>query len=161
MTRDPSQSLYEQVGQRAADAGVFDQVEPSDTALLCHAKEVETEAIYMVRVEQPDAARIFVGLHTPDRWLSESIEADALHRGDKFEDLIDEELADLGGEEPELTVEHFRDDQKVFVFRTAVPIDSPDTLTDEATVDRVAKLLLAYEAAFRELGDMSPGDELV
>ena len=33
---------------------------------------------------------------TKDRWLSESIEAEVMHHGDSLEELIEEELIDLG-----------------------------------------------------------------
>ena len=161
MICDECQAMYEEVGDRVRAADVFKKVRRTDDGLKCWAKHVESEAVYLVQVNQPEHDCIYIGLHTPDRWLSESIEADALHRGDKFEELIEEELVDLGGEEGGLKVEHFRDDAKVFVFRTALPVASQGVIDKELTIDRVTKLLLAYEAAFRELGDMAPDDELV
>ena len=159
MICDECQALYEEVGDRVRDAGVFAKVRRTDHGLVCFAKHVGPETIYLVQVNQPEHDVIHIGLHTPDRWLSESIEADALHRGDKFEELIEEELADLGGDEGELQVAHFRNDQKVFVFQTDLPVTSQEVIDKEVTIDRVSKMLLAYEAAFRELGDMTPDDD--
>jgi len=161
MICDECQAMYEEVGERAREAGVFKKVRRTDDALMCWAKHVDSEAIYKVQVHQPAHDCIYVGLYTPDRWLSESIEADALHRGDKFEELIEEELVDLGGKEGGIKVEHFRNDEKVFVFRTVIPVASQVQIEKPDTIDHVAKLLLAYEAAFRELGDMAADDERV
>ena len=54
-----------------------------------------------------------------------------------------------------LPLEHFRDQDKVFVFRgrLALPGDA-----DEATT-LVVKTLLAFQACFVELGDMGPGED--
>jgi len=161
MICDECQAMYEEVGDRVRAAGVFKKVRRTDDGLVCWAKHVDAEAMYKVHVNQPEHDVIYVGLYTPDRWLSESIEADALHQGEKFEELIEEELADLGGEETGLKVEHFRDDEKVFVFRTALPVASQKVIDKELTFDRVTKMLLAYQAAFVELGDMAPEDELI
>ncbi len=161
MICDECQALYEEVGERVREAGVFKKVRRTDDALRCGAKYVEAEAYYLVEVSQPAHDRVYVGLYTPDRWLSESIEADALHRGEKFEELIEEELADLGSDVTDIRVEHFRNDDKVFVFRTALTVTSQAQIDKEQTIARVTALLLAYEAAFRELGDMGPDDPLL
>jgi len=161
MICDECQAMYEEVGDRVRKADVFKKVRRTDDGLKCYAMHVEAEAMYKVEVNQPEHDVIYIGLYTPDRWLSESIEADALHQGEKFEELIEEELTDLGGAEPSLKVEHYRDDDKVFVFRTALPVTSQDVIDQEETFDRVTKLLLAYQAAFVELGDMGPEDELL
>ena len=127
----------------------------------CGARRVnaESEAFYQLLPDPDDPAKVWAGLHTPDRWLSESIEADLLHSGDKMEDLLDEELDELGYEGGSLPIEHFRDDAKVYVFRSALTVANGDTpgLDD---ISRVVKVMLAYEACFLQLGDMSPSDEL-
>ena len=55
-----------------------------------------------------------------------------------------------------MEVEHFRDEDKVFVFRSPTRVEVGQDLDDTDLVERLTKLLLAYEAAFRELGDMVP-----
>lgn len=145
--------LLERVGGRVREVGVFEDVQVTSDALTCKAMHVESEATYRVTHDQ----RVWVGLYTPDRWLSESIEAELMHVGDRIEDLLEEELVDQGYEGGKLPVEHFRDDDKQFVFRS--PLDlRPD---DPQATDRLTKVLLAYEACFRELGDMKPADETV
>lgn len=159
MICDECQAMYEEVGDLVREADVFRKVRRTDDGLLCYARHVDSEAVYVARVRQPEHDVIHVGLSTPDRWLSESIEADLLHRGETFEELIEEELADLGASEPGLKVEHFRDDDKQFIFRIALPVDSQAAIETGPTIQRVARSLLALEAAFRQLGDMSPDDE--
>ncbi len=62
-----------------------------------------------------------VSLLTPDRWLSESIEGDMLEGRDTAEDLIDDELVELNFPGKAQQVKHFRDDAKMYVFRSCAP----------------------------------------
>jgi hypothetical protein len=154
MICDECQALYEEVGDRARDAKVFAKVRRTDDALICRAKLEQTEATYRAVVaDQHDV--VWVGLFTPDRWLSESIEQDLLHLGDTVEELLEEELYEQGFE-ARLPVEHFRDPKKQFIFRSPVFVPKGEKLDSEGMVDRVGRVLLAYEAAFRRLGDMDP-----
>ena len=92
---------------------------------------------------------------TADRWLSESIESDLLHTGDKME-----ELAELGSDDRVARVEHFRSDDKLYTFRLRVPAAKPGGTGGARTLeDQAATHLLALEAAFRNLGDMSAGPD--
>lgn len=92
-----------------------------------------------------------------DRWLSHSIEADLLNTGDKMEDLLEEELVELrvrhaGRELGGLSVEHFRSEDKLFTFRSRLPGAASDLAPET-----ISGCLLAYEACFRNLGDMAAG----
>lgn len=152
MATSQTTELFERVRQRAEDAGVFGNCEVSGGMLVCEAKESAEEAFYRLEV---DGGRLWVALVMADRWQSESIESDLMHTGDKLEELLEEELVDLGydGEVPGF--EHFRSDDMLFTFRTPVPTQAAD-----ASATEVATLfLLGYEACFRQLGDMSGGDE--
>lgn len=142
------------VRRRAETAGVFDSVTVRDGQLVCAASGSGAPADYLV-VEAE--GRVWVMLRTLDRWLSQSIEQDLMHTGDKMEELIEEELADQGYEGVCGKVEHFRDDEKRFVFRTAAPIREQATAQEVAAVAGV--FLLALEAAFRPLGDMEAGND--
>lgn len=157
MICDECQALYEEVGDRVREARVFAKVRRNDEALICRARDVESEANYLAEVADTHDV-VWVGLYTPDRWLSESIETDLLHQGDKLEDLLEDELVELGFE-ARLPVEHFRDDQKQYVFRSPVFLPAGEKLEGEGMVDRVTKVLLGYEAMFRQLGDMAPTDD--
>ncbi|HWB20091.1 MAG TPA: hypothetical protein VG711_07320 [Phycisphaerales bacterium] len=94
---------------------------------------------------------LFVSLVTPNRWLSESIEADLMHTGDDIEELVAEELTDIGGPCESLKVQHFRSDDMLYTFRSPLPVNG---LSDEVAAEVACQCLLAYEAAFRQLGDM-------
>lgn len=157
MICDECQALYEEVGDQARESKMFAKVRRNDEALICRARDVESETVYRVEVADSHDV-VWVGLFTPDRWLSESIETDLLHVGDKLEDLLEDELYDQGLE-VRLPVEHFRDDEKRYVFRSPVFLPKSEKLDGEGMIDRVKRVLLAYEAMFRPLGDMSPDDE--
>jgi hypothetical protein len=145
--------LLEAVRARAAEAKVFREVRLTDAALVCDALEADAEH----RVEWREG-RLWVSLVTPDRWLSQSIEADLVHTGDKLEDLIDEELVDLGCDAGPFPMEHFRSEEMLYTFRSPLPV-STEEAGQERGVAVATAALLAYEAAFRELGDMAGGDE--
>ena len=139
------------VEKKAKDASVFGAInfeEATDAqSLTCEARDAASPARYtLATVEET----WFVGLETEDRWLSESIEADLMHSGDSLEELLEEELDDLGLTVTEVTTQHFRDDRMHYVFRSPLPRG--------VTPEEAAVWLLAYEATFRELGDMSTSE---
>lgn len=146
--------LLERVAEKARASGVFGPVEVRGDRLVCAAKASGAPAAYRV---DADAGRLWVSLVTADRWLSGSIELDLVHTGDKLEELLAEELADQDYSGPALGFEHYRSEDKLFTFRSALPVDAarPDAARD---ADGVARCLLAYEACFRNLGDMSAGE---
>lgn len=137
-----------QVRERAEKAGVFGPVRAEGGRLVCPALSSAEPADYRVFPEADGT--VWVELVTEDRWLSESIETDLVHTGDKLNELLDEELADLGWEGAPSTFEHFRSDDMLFTFRSRVPDPSPESVT---------LWLLAYEQCFRQLGDMDDTGE--
>jgi hypothetical protein len=140
--------LLEQVRDAARKAGVFAGAEIRQDRLVCPALASAEPADY--RVYQDDRG-VWVELVTANRWLSESIETDLVHTGDKLNELLDEELADLGWTGAPSTFEHFRSDDMLFTFRSKVP---------EPTSENTTVWLLAYEQCFRQLGDMDDsGDD--
>lgn len=157
MSADAFKSLVEAVAERVKQADVFDSVICDTEGLRCQARDVEEEALYKLLAESGDASKVWIGLFTPDRWLSESIESDLLHSGDKMEDLLEEELVELDFQGNPLPIEHFRDDAKVYVFRSSLTVQG----SEPEDIKSAVKIMLAYEACFRQLGDMSPSDELV
>jgi hypothetical protein len=153
MICDECQALYEEVADRVRQKNVFAKVRRNDEALRCWARTSAAPATYQAQVNEAHDT-IWVGLHTEDRWLSESIETDLLHRGEKIEELLEEELEEQGWGAT-LPVEHFRDEAKVFVFRSPVAVPAGKMVDDPAVIDQVTRVLLAYEACFDQLGDMS------
>jgi hypothetical protein len=139
--------ILQTVSQQAAERGVFSSIESLPDRLRCHAKDCPEPAWY--ELASVDGTLV-VRFATPDRWLSESIESDLMHFGDPIEELVEEELAELGWRGKVPPIKHFRDDSRLYTFENPVP--SADAAT-------AAKFLLAYEAAFRALGDVGGGDE--
>lgn len=134
----------------ARAAGVFASVERQADRLHC-VDARQPEAAYRVGLDDGSPWVLWVAA---DRYLSQSIEADLMWTGDDLAELIDEELAEQGYAGPKVPKpEHFRDPDKLFTFRTPIP-------GDIASIDgkTLARFLLAYQAAFAELGDMK-GDE--
>lgn len=144
-----TETMLGRVKALAEKAGVFGPVRAEHGRLICPAPASGAPAEYRVS-PGPDAS-VWVELVTADRWLSESIETDLVHTGDKLNELLDEELADLDWTGAPATFEHFRSDDLLFTFRSKVPSPTPESVTT---------WLLAYEQCFRQLGDMdAPDDE--
>jgi len=147
-------SLLNALRTAAEKSGVFGLITLSPRMLSCAASAAPAE--YRVELESDG---LWLSLKTPDRYLSQSIEQDLVHTGDKIHDLICDELIDLGHPDPKpFPVEHFRDTAKLFTFRTRLNIDL-STAPSEQTIDATLKHLLAFQAAFCHLGDMSGDDE--
>lgn len=153
-------TFFEAVAVNAKAAKVFGEISVSPAMLKCDAAASADPAFYSLSV---DGGKMWVNLKTAARYLSQSIEQDLVHTGDKIPDLLHEELVELGYLDllpggPTLGFEHFRDEQKLYTFRTATPIDL-NRLHDAKTVQLATMMLLGYEATFRRLGDMEADDE--
>lgn len=134
--------------------GIADEGKPDHVLLIAVAKDTPEPVFY--RLEVVDGL-LAVSWCSPDRYISQSIETDVLWTGDDLDDLIDEELVDLGWNRGRLKpLKHFRNDEMLFVFISQTPIKAGEAT--EADAADLAKAVLAYEIAFRELGDMA-GDE--
>lgn len=160
-TTDLPTRLLDELRGEAERAGVFGEITLRDGLLACRAKDAAEEAWYQVAI---DGGRVVVRLVTPNRWLSESIESDLMHYGDPLEELVEEELVELGHDAqrdgPVAPVKHFRSEDRLYTFESVVPLDAALTSGDAAQARSLAtRYLLAYEAAFRKLGDMAGGDD--
>lgn len=151
--------LLAAVADRARKAGVFGDIRVEGPTLHAAAKASAEPAEYRLFVEsEPGGQILWVALVTEHRWLSQSIEADLVHTGDKIEDLLAEELVDLGWEGYRPSYEHFRDPKRLYTFRTPLPLDLARADAPE-TVEKATVALLAYEQCFRALGDMEDDGE--
>jgi hypothetical protein len=136
--------------------------------LRCEAKASAEPAFYAIRADLRDAkspaggACLWVSLQTGARYLSQSIEADLMFTGDKIDDLVHEEMTDLGYDGPALPFQHFRSEDKLYTFRSPLAV-LPADVTSDAGLLAAAKVceqaLLGYEAAFRGLGDMEDAED--
>lgn len=147
------------VADRVRAAGVFGGVRVEGGVVRCLALASAEPAEYRVFA---DGGKVWAALVTEHRWLSQSIEADLVNTGDKIEELLEEELADLDWKKEwgpaKLTYEHFRDERKMYTFRSPLPVD-PARLDSAEAIEKTALALLAYERAFRPLGDMEAGED--
>lgn len=153
--------ILDAVGERARSSGLFGEVARSGVGVLSlSAPEAGAPAFYRVSLAGTGGGGgVFVSLVTPDRYLSQSIEQDLVHTGDKLSDLLHDELIDADHPAPwRPVVEHFRDPEKLYTFRTAVP-EAELSLGGDEPANRVWLLLKAYRACFENLGDMNAGGE--
>lgn len=141
--------FFESVGTLLANSPPIAETEVADDMLVCHADATVDSVHYRVRVEN---GRVWVSLVTGDRWLSESIEADLMNTGDNLEELIEDELADLGVQGLTVSFEHFRSDEMLFTFQSPIEIPTGGLREIEQST---ADLVLAYVACFAQLGDVN------
>ena len=134
------------------EADVFDEMtihsDSTGKRLVAMARGAAAEAMYSLECQD---GIWHVQMLTKDRWLSESIEAEVMHHGDSLEELIEEELIDLGLDSVEVMMQHYRDDDFRYVFKSPITADATDT--------EIATWLLGYDAAFKQLGDMTEDQE--
>lgn len=156
-----ARSLAAHVRLRIEKEGVFGGIEDGSglTLLVAPAKDAAAAAEYRLEWDARKKG-VFVSLVMADRWLSESIESHLVEHGDKMEELLDDELVevgyfDLGGAAIE-HIEHFRSDDRLFTFRALVPLG--EQMDDGEAVDLTTRLMLGFEACFRQLGDMEGGE---
>ncbi|MCC5618906.1 MULTISPECIES: hypothetical protein [unclassified Nostoc] len=150
--------VLERVKTLAHQSELFGRVEflEGGAILSCEAPAAAAPAFYRVFAEN---GKLWVSLVTPDRYLSQSVEQDLVHTGDKLGDLIQDELIDVEHPAPyRPVVEHFRDPMKLFTFRSAVPASDLTGTVDE-NARRVWLTLKAYQACFVNLGDIEADDD--
>lgn len=137
----------------ARSSGAFARVTAHPTMVVCEPKVAGEEASYRVEI---DGGRVFVGWATPNRWMSQSVEAELKWTGDDLQELIEDECRVAGYEGPPIGMfEHFRSPELLYTFRNHVPMSGAAGRPGGAVdVRRVAQCLLGYEGTFRELGDM-------
>lgn len=156
MVSDRAQEAIRQAASILAAHQRFDRCEIADGMLIAHAVDAPEGALYRV---EPSEQGLFVAWVSADRYLSQSIEQDLVYAGDDLDDMIDEELADTGYEGARLgPMQHYRNDEKLFIFRSLTPIDPRSCDPAQAGRD-LACFVLAYDAALSQLGDMSPDEE--
>jgi hypothetical protein len=153
-------TLFVRVAEFMKASGEFSDVRCSES-IEAAAPQAAAPATYSVRFD-PHSARIWVALEMADRWLSESIESQLVEFGDSMEELLEDELIECGypeaGGTPITKVEHFRSEDRLFTFRACVgtldePLDSP------RNVLIVSRAIAAFEACFRQLGDMCGNED--
>ena len=146
------QTLYKSVLQGAQDAGVFGDVLIDSRGVCCQAKNSAEPAFYRVEAV---GDQVWISMETEDRWLSGSIEGDLVNTGDKLDELIEEEVVDLGHHDAKVSFDHFRSPELMYVFRSRLST----AIEDPKAADHALIWLLGYEIVLRELGDMDDTQE--
>ncbi len=140
--------------QAADSTGLFGGSDLLADRLRLKARDAAAEAHYEVALAGDD---LIVRLLTADRWLSESIESQLVEHGDSLEELLEDELVEIGHEPARdgaiPKVKHFRDTARNYTFECPIPI-GPD-----GPLESARRFLLGWEACFRGLGDMAGGEE--
>ncbi|MEO1130229.1 MAG: hypothetical protein AAFX05_11060 [Planctomycetota bacterium] len=155
--RPEIQGLFERARDLVRASTLFDSCDITDDGrLVAHASEAPEEVLYRIEL---DGDALYVAWVSANRYISQSIEAELMWTGDDLDDLIDEELADTGWNAGALaSLEHFRNDEQLFTFRSRLPFGPADSDPEHAAKQLLC-CLEAYEAAFRELGDMKAEED--
>jgi len=148
-------ALLKRAAELAEESDAFLAVELDGDLLTARFSDDSVDASFCLEWTE---GGLEVSMKTPDRWLSQSVEATLMNSGDSLEELIDEELVELGCDEGPLPIKHFRDEDRVYVFVSPVPLEIDDA-GSEASAQTALACLLAYERAFAPLGDFAGGDE--
>ena len=145
-------AVFDATIQPLTESKDFAAIKRTENGVRCDALHVEEECYYAAY--GVDDGTVWVGWYSPDRWISGSIEGDLVHTGDKIDELLEEELVDQGLS-IKLPLEHYRNDDKIFVFQGKLDLPSDQA---QAT-DTLVKVLLAFQACFVELGDMGEDED--
>ncbi|MGE3108283.1 MAG: hypothetical protein AB7G11_03465 [Phycisphaerales bacterium] len=149
------ETVLKSVRDQAVASGAFGGVKLANGVLACIAKFASPQAEYRLYIAE---GKFWIALVTADRWLSESIESDLVDNGDDIEDLLDDEARARGYTGQRLAVAHFRDGQKMYTFRSPIPIavtPDGDIVSSPANIEITFTVLMTYQEVFSELGDMS------
>lgn len=153
-------------GQRAAldaaatslrEGRAFARLDVRAPGLWAHPAGTDADAFY--RIELTGAGQVWASWCSPDRYVSQSIEAELMWSRDDLDDMLDEELIDLGWDAGRLKpLKHFRDDDQLFVFRAQLPLNAGALVAGDG--ENLARCLMAFDRVFSELGDMKGGAEV-
>lgn len=161
--------LIDAIAQKADALDLFDGVEVQEDRVLCFADGPESPAWYAIRFnhfvggaaydeESEQQPSVTLSWNSKDRYLSQSIESDLVYTGDDLDDMLDEELVDLGWTRGRFDpFKHYRDEEETFVFIFRIPLEQRKLKVSDA--DDLLKCLQAADLVFSELGDMAEDDE--
>jgi hypothetical protein len=137
------------VGEFRGDGGLDgvqlcagDSARPAD---LLVRLDVGKKSYYLARVKQ-EQQLLEVGFATEGRMVNEAIEEMILDNGGDLDDLLGDELCDLG-EEP-LPMKHYFE-RPVFLFVAPLALENTEALDDAALRWRVRTLLKASRILFQ------------
>lgn len=148
-------AFFSTLADAARASGAFERVVLLASGGVEGMDRVQPEASFRVALE--DGA-LWVSWVSPNRYLSQSIEAEVKWTGDDINELVAEEVEAQGWEGPAAgDFEHFRSEDKLFTFRSKLPLDPARAGAADAAAG--LKFMLAYQGALRNLGDMKEDEE--
>ena len=147
-------AFFNAVAELARASNAFAEIESGPTSTHC-PDPVQPDAAFRIAYED---GKLWAAWVSPDRYLSQSIEADVKWTGDDIDELIDEEVEAQGWTGHRIgRFQHFRSEDRLYTFRSELPINPASA--NASTAKDALPFLLAYQAAFRNLGDMKPDDD--
>lgn len=147
-------AFFSAAAEIVRSSGAFAEVESGPMLVRC-TDPVQPEAAFRIVYEDD---KLWAAWVSPNRYLSQSIEAEVKWTGDDIDELIDEEVEAQGWTGAKIgRFQHFRSEDRLYTFRSELPI-SPTAASAAHAKDALA-FLLAYQAAFRNLGDMKPEED--
>lgn len=148
-------AFFSRLADAARASGAFDAVRQLPAGGVEGTDPVQPDAAFRIALE--DGA-LWAAWVSANRYLSQSIEAEVKWTGDDIDELVDEEVEAQGWDgEPVGRFQHFRSEDKLFTFRSKLPLDPARAGAGDA--ETALKFMLAYQGAFRNLGDMKEDDE--
>lgn len=130
--------------------GVDDDDDRDDGSTLTTRWSITDELYIQVSI-RPLIPQLRVGVVTDDRWKSEEIEQGVQDSGDTMDEFLELGFADAGLDWDEPPVEHYRDQGKWFSFITPLELDRLEMLADNATRDKVLKMIDGYCRSYGEM----------
>jgi hypothetical protein len=107
------------------------------------------KSYYEARVDL-EQRQLQVGFATEGRMINEAIEQMVLDSGGELDELLADELCDLGGDP--LPMEHFFE-RPAFRYTVRLPLSGPEALEDAALRSRVRNVIRACRVLFQDSVD--------
>ena len=106
------------------------------------------DRIWLELTVRPFVPQVRAGIVTDDRWKNEELEERIEESGDTMSEFVEMGFEEAGLEWIGPPVEHYRDQGRYFCFATGLELRSLADLAEEATFDRLARMLDGYYRAF-------------
>lgn len=146
--------FFDALAEAARASRQFQEVAREHGIVRC-TDPIQPDAEFRIAHEE---GKLWVMWASRDRYLSQSIEAEVKWTGDDIDELIAEEVESHGWTGGKLgPFQHFRSPEKFYVFRSELPIDP--SRSSSADAQDALLFLKAYQAAFRNLGDMKAEED--
>lgn len=147
MSRDPAEAFRSWIESEfgGGERGALTFHDPCDGGRLEARLAAADRSYYDIRIAG-DLGQLEVGLSTESRVVNEEIEEFILEQGGDLDDLLADELIELGGDE--LPMRHFFERPR-FRFICRLPVPTPEALYGEETRRQTVLVVDACRALFQ------------